>query len=461
MRAPDRLLRDLRERPSTSDRATDLYIAVLAVLVFVVPLARWATLQLAPAMAWNVSPMHVALVTGALGVAAVGAGRTRGPVAPSAPYIDWVVSGPDELARVLRPFWRRSLAGVTALAVVAGLVVVASRDTWPDPVAAVVLAVVVIAFGLLLAVAWLAGQSRLALPAVVLVLLAAVAGWPIHDAWTALATAPRWWVMVVPVIAVVAMLSVRRVVVVLPPSRLRTQALRWSQVENFAITADLASAADVLRGRTRRGRRWRPAFGAPILVRRDVVGLLRSPGRAAAGVGLAFLSGLLLGPAHTAPTPIIAIVAVALSYAAACYLSDGLRFTAANRSRPPVFGFTPARTALQHLVVPTVLLVVVMSGAAAAGGASAAGCGLALLALACRAASAFKGLLPIEYLTPIMTPVGEMSSLRVLFWVADAFLVCMLVGATILFQADLWTGTGLLLLAAVLVGFWARSRWAR
>lgn len=192
MRAPDRLLRELRERPSTSDRATDIYIAVLAVLVFVVPLARWATLQLAPAMAWDVGPVHVAIVTAALGVAAVGAGRTRGPVAPTAPYVDWVVSGPDDLARVLRPFWWRSLGGVTAVAVVAGLVVVASRDTWPDPLAAVVLAVVVLAFGLLLAVAWLAGQSRLRLSALALALLSAAAGWPLHDAWAGLGTQPRW-----------------------------------------------------------------------------------------------------------------------------------------------------------------------------------------------------------------------------------------------------------------------------
>uniref|UniRef100_UPI0025F4E9E6 hypothetical protein n=1 Tax=uncultured Aeromicrobium sp. TaxID=337820 RepID=UPI0025F4E9E6 len=419
------------------------------------------TLQLAPAMAWDVGPVHVAVVTAALGVAAVGVGRTRGPVAPTAPYVDWVVSGPEDLARVLRPFWWRSVVGVTAVAVVAGLVVVVSRNTVPDPLAAVVLAVVVLGFGLLLAVAWLAGQSRLPLPAITLALLSVAVGWPLHDAWAALGSQPRWWVMVVPVAAIGALLSVRRMVVVLLPSRLRTQALRWSQVEAFAMTADLASAADVLRGRTRRGRRWRPTFGAPALVRRDLVGLLRSPGRAAAGIALACLSGLLLGPAQDAPTPIIAIAAASLSYAAACYLSDGLRFSAANRSRPAVFGLTPAQTVLQHLVVPVVVLVVVLSGAAAFSGAVGVGFGLALLALACRAASVFKGLLPLEYLTPIMTPVGEMSSLRVLFWVADAFLVCTLVGATILFQAEGVSALGLLVGAAALAALWARSRWSR
>ncbi|OUZ12168.1 hypothetical protein BHE97_02970 [Aeromicrobium sp. PE09-221] len=459
MSAPDLLLKELRARPRSADRATDIYTMVLFVLVFVLPLARWSTQQIAPAAQWSPPWWTAAIVAvfAAIGVAV--AGRTRGPVAVSAPYAEWVVAGPDPLASRLRPSWWRSLL-VTVLAVLFVVVVaVVSRSTWPDPVGLATVLAVALGIGVLLAVTWLSGQARRWKTTALLVLLSAGAGLAWTDAWRSLDGDQAWWPLLVLPIALSTMAAVQRALSAIRPSRLRAQAVRWSRVEVFATTADLASAAAVLRAPTHLGRHWRPAFAAPPFVRRDLIGLGRAPGRTVTGLLAAAGSGLLVPVAQEAVTPLIALISVTVAYIGACFLSDGLRFHAFDRERPSAFGVGPAAAALQHLVVPTVLLTVVMGCAAILGGSPHVAVALALLVVACRALSVFKGHMPLELLTPVMTPVGEISSAGRLLWLADAVLVALLVGGTTVSQAEGWDAAAILVVAAGLVAVWARSRW--
>ncbi|MBM9463946.1 hypothetical protein JL108_10855 [Aeromicrobium sp. YIM 150415] len=459
MRAPDHLLRELRARPRAADRATDIYTMILFVLVFVLPLARWGTQQVAPATQWSPPWWTAAIAAMLVAIGAAAAGRTRGPVAVSAPYVEWVVAGPAPLARRLRPTWWRSLLVTMAAVLFVTVVAVVSRSTWPDPVGAVTVSAVALGSGVLLSVVWLSGQARRWRNAAVLVLLSAGTGLAWTSAWRSLDGDPAWWSLLVMPVALGTAVVVPRALSAIRPSRLRTQAIRWSRIEVFATTADLASAAAVLRAPTRLGRHWRPAFAAPPFVRRDLIGLVRAPGRTATGLGAAAASGSLIPIAQNAVTPLIALISVAAAYVGVCFLSDGLRFHAFDRERPSAFGVGPGAAALQHLVVPTALLTLVMGSAAVLGGSPHVAIALALLVVACRALSVFKGHMPLELLTPVMTPVGEMSSAGRLIWLADAVLVALLVGGATVSQASGWDAVAILVVAAGLVAVWARSRW--
>ncbi len=459
MTSPDRLLREIRTRPRGADRATDLYIAILSVLVFVLPLARWGTQQLAPAADWSLPWWAGAAGAGLVAVAVAAAGRTRGPVSVPAPYAEWVVSGPVPLDRRLRAPWRRSLSAVVATVVFLVVVALVSRSEWPGPFAALAVVAVAVGSGALLAVGWLAGQARRWSAIALLAVLMASTGLAWTAGWGSLDGSPAWWTLVVLPIGAATLALVPGCLSKIRPSALRGQAVRWSRVEVFAATADLASAAAVLRAPTRIGRHWRPSFAAPAILRRDLVGLVRAPGRTLTGLVAAGSAGALVPIAQRAVTPLVAIIAVLAGYVAVCFLSDGLRFHAFDRDRPSAFGTSPAATVRQHLVVPTASLTVVMGAAAAMGGAPHVAIALALLIVACRALSVFKGHMPLELLTPIMTPVGEMSSAGRAVWLADAVLVAVLIGATTVSQAAGWDAAAILVVAAALVAVWARSRW--
>lgn len=459
MTAPDRLLREIRTRPRAADRATDLYIVVLSVLVFVLPLARWGTQQLAPAADWSLPWWSVVGGAGVMAIAVAAAGRTRGPVSVPAPYAEWVVAGPVPLARRLRAPWWRGLSAVSAAVVFLTVVALVSRSQWPDPIAAVVVTAVALGSGGLLAVGWLAGQARRWPVVVALAVLAAGTGLTWSAGWRSLDDSPVWWTLLVLPVAAGAFVLVPGCLAALRPSALRAQAVRWSRVEVFAATADLASAAAVLRAPTRIGRHWRPSFAAPAILRRDLVGLVRAPGRTLTGLVAAGIAGALVPVAQRASTPLIAVISVLAGYVAVCFLSDGLRFHAFDRERPSAFGMTPAAIVRQHLMVPTASLTLVMGAAAVVGGALEVAVALALLIVACRALSVFKGHMPLELLTPVMTPVGEMSSAGRALWLADAVLVAVLVGASAVSQAAGWDAAAILVVAAALVAVWARSRW--
>lgn len=459
----DAFLRAVRSKPRAADRVVDLYTLVLSVLIFVLPLARWASQQIAPAIAWELGTVEVMLICGVLGLGVVAAGSIRGLVAPTAPYLDLVVAGPQPLTGRLRATWLRGTAGLVALVVFGVAVAMVSRSSWPDPLAAVAMGLVAAGFGVLLALGWLAGQARwwaAAIPAAVLV---AAAGWPLAVAWRGLADGPDWWMLlaVLAAVGVVGALGlVRGSLSRLRPADLRSQAVRWSRVEFFATTTDLASAAAELRTPTRRGRHWRPRFAPPALVRRDLIGLTRAPGRTAMGLLCAALAAGAVAPAAEGRTPMLAIGIASIAYVAVSLLSDGLRFHAAERERPSAFGLSPARTAVQHLVVPGVLTALIAGAAGAAAGSAHVAVALALLALACRAMAVFKGHMPLELFTPVMT-VGELSSAGRLLWLGDAVLACVLIGATAVSQTTGWVSAGLLLAGAIGTGYRAYSRWRK
>jgi hypothetical protein len=112
-----------------------------------------------------------------------------------------------------------------------------------------------------------------------------------------------------------------------------------------------------------------------ILPWRDATALLRRPGRLAAAAAWAAGSVLLLNAArlwaaHAHPAPVTAAwLGCLLSlgpYLAAAALVEPAREETDRPARTGLLPFTPARIALSHLVVPTVLLAVLGSAAAVA-----------------------------------------------------------------------------------------------
>ncbi len=149
---------------------------------------------------------------------------------------------------------------------------------------------------------------------------------------------------------------------------LRQQGVRSSRLGGGVLAGDLRAvrlevAAPVTRARTTR---LRSAGPVRTVVRRDILGLRRSPGAVLAGLALVALGAAGLAWALADPA---APAAVAWPAALACYLgfgwwSEGLRLQGDNGGTAPLLGVWGRREAVAHLVVPAAAFAVVAEGAA-------------------------------------------------------------------------------------------------
>ena len=77
-----------------------------------------------------------------------------------------------------------------------------------------------------------------------------------------------------------------------------------------------------------------------------------------------------------------------------------------------------------------------------------------------QALSAFKGMLPLELLTPVPTPMGDLSFLNVAFWPADAVTVVLVIAGGLTSLVILATSPVIFLtLLGRVAGSWRGGRW--
>jgi hypothetical protein len=261
----------------------------------------------------------------------------------------------------------------------------------------------------------------------------------------------------------------------LEPRVVLGQSLRWEAVRLHTSTLELSASVATYQSVPQAGRR-RFAVGGrarslpAIIVRRDAVAALRTPGRLAIGVLVLLACGALItGAAVVAPPAwMLGAIAGVAAYAAAGPLSDGLRHAVEAASALPLYGTSDSALLLLHTLFPALAVgLVVATGAVLvtafwppAAALPLASIGSAVIvaigSVVLRLMNALKPPLPLALLTPIPTPAGDMAALNRVIWALDGVLLAGLLGAA----ASLSATAILAPLAVVAVaGLIARRRW--
>lgn len=232
---------------------------------------------------------------------------------------------------------------------------------------------------------------------------------------------------------------------------------RWDLARMLAWDTDFSAAAGLYRALPARLRRI-PAvrlprarlLGVPLpalarwigmLVRRDVVGAARTPGRLVVSLCGLVAAGLLAASSSMPETAWLAgAVTGGLIYASLGPLTDGLRGLAASMGDGPgLYGIGDGTLLGGHLVLPltvagaAVLAGLLVAAVLGAGAVSPATCCLAaahtVVGVLLRLATALKPLPPVSLFSPVHTPLGDVAVLVRLGWALDAALLALLTGA--------------------------------
>ncbi len=363
------------------------------------------------------SPEALALLVAAIAavfIAALWVGRFRGPVVPPLPWIDLVVTTPIDRALSVRRWWRFALSAGVFLGAITGLVLGGGLAFTG------VTSPVSVAVGLV-------GGAAVAVAAAHLWLWSQVRSWPGPNRGPKLI-----W-------------HVPEALRELHVDGLRAHSANTSTLAGSAMTGNLRTARLQLARPVRfaRGVRLRAGRPFPTMVRRDILGLLRSPASLAAGFGLVVLGGAVVVWAATQGSApgigvTIGLVPLYLGFGA---WSEGLRLQADNVGTPSLIGSGPLAEASAHLVVPlaftTVVLVagVVVSALATPVSALSLLSLLAVLAVLCggHLLAAFRGSAPVRG-----GPQGMIA------WYLMPVLFVLLVGSLMTFfvKAALWSWLG-------------------
>ena len=253
------------------------------------------------------------------------------------------------------------------------------------------------------------------------------------------------------------------------PDLLR-QARRWDTAGTLAFTGDLSMAFGEFRSVPRHGRNL-PAIGAGqlalVFVRRDLVGSLRTPARCVSACVGSAGGGFLVALALASPADVAWLAAGAgalIGFLALGVWSDGFRHSVESASAPTLYGVSPATLFALHAVFPLLAgaacaslgaIVAVAVGAPLLGLVTAIACSVVLVAL--RLYDAAKGPLPLTVLAPVPSPVGDLSSIVIMAWQADALLLAVAVGVVVTAAAGLGAG-GLLIAIPILLAIMLRAR---
>lgn len=355
---------------------------------------------------WSVAALAALGLAGA--AAARWMGRLRGPAAPPLPYVDLVVGTGIDRFLALRGGAGAMLTAVVAVGVILGGLV--GGGVWAAGrvgVAALLGGLVGgAALGAVLAWAWLAGQAA-------------------RDT-SGPAPARR-------------RASFAGALRSLRIADLRRQAIRSTHIGGAMLAGDLrAVRLDVATPVTRaRSRRLRPGPAWVTVARRDILGLRRSPqpalvGALSLGVAMAALAAALAEPIIPAGAP---VVAMALAYAGAGQLAEGLRLIADNAGTPPLLGIGFRAEAAAHLLVPAAgtLAVGAVAGlpvTLALGGPPATWLvwlvALTAVLLAAAALGAFRGAPPDTSFVPEFGPIA------MVYWYARPLVLAAVSGGLLL-----------------------------
>ncbi|MBL3700896.1 hypothetical protein [Leucobacter luti] len=515
LRAVRAVRRARGDRLSAGEVSYRIYVAVMLLIIVVAPFVRTAILAAVPVLPDSALsfPAQFAAVLTLLVAGVVLLGGRGGPARAGLPQLDLLFPTAIPRWRLLAPPVLRWFGGGAAGgALLGGMVATVFALVGPLPWELAVATVAAGAgLGVLVVGALLLGQRGPRTRAVVAAVLAGLAAAQLSlgalwDPWSAaarlletgaavsLAGGPGgfevvavfvpgvWATMAIPLAAaVVALAGALPFAARLPRELLRAQAVNWDAASTLAVTGDPNAALARLGTPVRSGRRLRlrPAetvFGT--LVRRDLLGLARAPGRslaalvgvAAAGAcwaaalapGQGFVGAALLGAAATA--------LASLSLQPWC---RGIVTAASGAGSPPLLPLGPGGLILRHSAVPAlaaglaVCLGVLLAGAGAGAGmpllALATGPVLAASVVLLRIAAALKGSIPLRLLAPVPTPAGDLASVNVFLWTIDGPVVSVLVGA-VLGASWGWgaaAGGALIPVVVTVVTLIALAGWAR
>lgn len=442
------------------DLAYTVYAGALTVLIVGIPVLRAMVLELAEpveaAALRQDGPAAAAAVAGLAATALLMAGGARGPALLS-PFLTAALagSGLPRAAVLAGPATRSALglAGISGLvALLPGLALLVAGDADPGPVAAWTAGGALL--GVILAGCWLLGQrlgaggravgGAVLLGSTALAMLVPTAPVP----WTAvraLVPGTGAWppssgdttaLGVLAALALAALVAAPALLGGLPGSELLAQARRWQTATTLATTGDLAMAAGGFRPVPRIGRGWGAVRGrspAALVARRDLVGALRTPVRAASAcLGVAASGALVAVALDGAGTGRVlpAVGAAVVGFLALGVGADGFRHVVDVSSAPPLYGIATGRLLLLHAVLPAtagVACALAGAGIAVVSGAGVVALVVApavtLLLVAIRAFDAAKGPLPLSVMAPVVTPAGDASGLVIAAWQADALLL--------------------------------------
>ena len=458
------VLRERSGQPSSSDLAYGLYLAIMLTIIVVAPFVRAVVLLLAGSPSPSpaaVEPLFAALPL--LLAAAALAGAHTGPAHARLPEVDLILSSTLPRPLVLRrAMLRVALAAVLITTSVTGVLLggAAARGDLALPMGLLPLAGAA-GVGLLASVAMLLGQLGRACRWAVAVGSAALAGvWgtrafgllPVE--WSASAAQLNWWVLGFGLVAAAVAAALSALV---PWDVLREQSLRWSAVSALALTGDLHMATERLGAPVRVGRGWHSAVQAwsarapgptALILRRDLLGIMRTPGRSLGALFGAVASGALLAVGVLrADTPLWAAAAGAtallLAYASIGPWCRGLRAAAGTFGGLPIVPLAPSGLVLRHALLPLGCAGVTVSlsclgtmallrvDIASLGTAAVCGAGAGAVVLGLRLVGALKGPLPNRLLAPVPTPAGDMSGVNVLLWSLDGVFWAVLLGSAL------------------------------
>lgn len=469
------------DRPGRADIAYNVYLGALMAVMVAFPVGRAVALALAApaAVAALTAPGSVDVVGVVLGLALATltlAGTLHGPVSLEPAFVRLLAE--TDLPRrrgLVRPFATKAAAVVTAALLGAGAFggVLVSAGVVSLGGAARFVGLCA-ALGVVGAVAWLVGQAaspRVAgcigaviaaltvlghlVPAVRVVLpwTWAAAAWP--------GVAPPFVLTDVLLVGLAAasVAAVPHLLDLLRGSRLAEDAARWHSVRTSALSGDVAHALGTLRARPAVGRRWRAVRGgrpALVFLVRDLVGAARTPVRLTVGFVVLLGSAVLVALAASVPSGwVLGGVGAGLAYLALGVLSDGFRHATDAAVAPPLYGYGTRTLFALHGIAPVVGAV----AASAIGIGTAVGLGIdvrpepvvaaLLLGVLVRAYDSAKGPLPVVLLTSVPSPFGDLSSLVVSVWEADALVVATVTGALTVGESGASPVRALVVVAAV------------
>ena len=535
LRAVRAVRRARGDRLSAGDVSYRIYLAVMLAIIVVAPAVRAGILAWAPAIPETAA--HPAGVAAALTLSTAGLallGSRAGPARAGLPQLDLLFTAALPRARLLGPsLGRWFAAGASVGAAIGGMAAVALALAAANGLASgaslelgIIAALVGAgaALGVLGVGALLLGQRGPRVRGGVALGLAALAAAQLAAAGRGVGALPDPWsasaalleraasgsagdalpvsLILLPALAALAVLcGALPLATRLSRERLRAQAVNWDAASALALTGDPTAALARFGEPVRHGRRLilRPARGlGGTILRRDLLGLVRAPGRSLAGLGGMLAAGALWGsalagggsPLRAALLGAAATVVAALAAQPWC---RGLVAAAAGVGSPALLPSGPGALMARHALLPALaatlalaagaLLVcagvgvgVVADPGAGSGPAEAAGVGalltapvLAAAVVLLRVAAALKGTIPLRLLAPVPTPLGDVSAVNVFIWTIDGPVVALLVGAALgaswgaalaapQVAGPVLAGSGVsLVLLAALIG-WSASR---
>ncbi|MGZ0711333.1 hypothetical protein ACWPKO_23700 (plasmid) [Coraliomargarita sp. W4R53] len=441
------------------------YMTIMVALVIVIPVARavWISATGANGVAMFASaaaPQMTMLIVTALWAAGLMMGRDRGP-AHRPPFVTHAFATSDlpRFDAFSGPLLRAGTFVTAVTTIAAGLVGASLMSHGlADLLGAATFALAGLLVGVIATAAWLGGQAfpRAASPAALglIALGAATAAFPFVQpfvpwGWVAMTYPPNGSSRAVAALLVMTAAAIAALPVLmnrLSITQLAQQAARWDSIVAHAAGMDSNAAAAVYQARPQLGRSIRAVRPRKRLwqtfVLRDAAGAARTPGRLIMAILAIAGAGALMTLALAPNTPgwLLGAAAGVVLFAGLGPITDSIRHAASVASDLPLYGISDERLLTNHTLFPLVVTVIVLLAATLAcavsigipmSGPILSSLALGILALGTRISNALKGPLPPVLLSPVPTPMGDLSAAIRVAWAMDALVLTTLAGASV------------------------------